>query len=218
MFSISPRIYFTFLISFFEFVGDWFYHFVELLSMAAVCLAIYGVFGPLMATYDERFDKFGSLHIPSEFGIAYVVGPATLLAIIFHPSLNKEFFSDTCWTISMYVEAAAMLPQLYMFQKQASDEGGSVEPLTGGSILFLSFSYYFLHFYSHLLLAPALSSLSLISMYLFLDPIRFPCSLYLYLSLVAIILSCPPSLYLAHLLISPSQRAYRICSCICACI
>lgn len=27
----------------------------------------------------------------------------------------------------MYLEAVAMLPQIYMFQKQASDEGGTVE-------------------------------------------------------------------------------------------
>lgn len=27
----------------------------------------------------------------------------------------------------MYLEAVAMLPQIYMFQKQASDQGGIVE-------------------------------------------------------------------------------------------
>ncbi len=27
----------------------------------------------------------------------------------------------------MYLEAVAMLPQIYMFQKQAADEGGTVE-------------------------------------------------------------------------------------------
>lgn len=31
----------------------------------------------------------------------------------------------------MYLEAVAMLPQLYMFQKQATDEGGTIEPLIG---------------------------------------------------------------------------------------
>lgn len=33
--------------------------------------------------------------------------------------------------MSMYVEAVAMLPQLYMFQRQATDEGGTIEPLIG---------------------------------------------------------------------------------------
>lgn len=36
-------------------------------------------------------------------------------------------FSDVCWTISMYLESVALFPQLYMFQKQATDEGGIVE-------------------------------------------------------------------------------------------
>ena len=42
-------------------------------------------------------------------------------------SLNHDFLSDVAWTISMYLESVAMVPQLYMFQKQASDEGGVVE-------------------------------------------------------------------------------------------
>lgn len=42
-------------------------------------------------------------------------------------TLNREWLSDVCWTLSMYLEAGAMLPQIYMFQKQASNEGGVVE-------------------------------------------------------------------------------------------
>ena len=49
------------------------------------------------------------------------------LSLLLHSALNREFFSDTCWTLSMYLEAVAMLPQIYMFQRQASDEGGTVE-------------------------------------------------------------------------------------------
>lgn len=47
--------------------------------------------------------------------------------LIFIRSLNNEMFSDICWTTSMYLESVALFPQLYMFQKQASDEGGIVE-------------------------------------------------------------------------------------------
>ena len=50
-----------------------------------------------------------------------------LIVVWFSRSLNREFFSDTCWTLSMYLEAIAMIPQIYMFQKQAADEGGTVE-------------------------------------------------------------------------------------------
>jgi ER lumen protein retaining receptor len=45
--------------------------------------------------------------------------------------LNKEALSDISWTLSMYLEAVAMLPQIYMFQRQASDQGGIVEVREG---------------------------------------------------------------------------------------
>ena len=84
--------------------GDWFYHVIEILSLLFAALAIYGMLGPLISTYEERYDKFGALHIPNEMGAAYCVLPCLVLAILFHPTLNKEWLSDTCWTYSMYLE------------------------------------------------------------------------------------------------------------------
>jgi hypothetical protein len=51
----------------------------------------------------------------------------TVLFCCTFSNLNREFFSDTCWSLSMYLEAVAMLPQIFMFQKQAADEGGTVD-------------------------------------------------------------------------------------------
>jgi len=65
--------------------GDWFYHFVESMSLIAVCLALYGLFGPLVSTYAENHDRFGNLYIPSEFGAVYILVPCILMAVIFHP-------------------------------------------------------------------------------------------------------------------------------------
>ena len=65
--------------------GDWFYHFVEFLSLGSVCVAIYGIFGPLVNTYEEKYDRFGNLHIPNIAGAAYVVVPCVIVAVIFHP-------------------------------------------------------------------------------------------------------------------------------------
>ena len=60
--------------------------FVEICSLGAVCFAIFGIFGPLMPTYDEKYDKFGSLKpVPSELGAAYLAVPCIVLAVIFHP-------------------------------------------------------------------------------------------------------------------------------------
>lgn len=123
--------------------GDWFYHAIEFMSLASVCCAIFAILSPLVSTYDERYDKFGNLHIPSEFGAAYLFVPCAIMAILFHPALNKEFLSDTCWTLSMYLEAVAMMPQIYMFQKQALADGGHVEPLIGHTVFALGFSRVF---------------------------------------------------------------------------
>jgi ER lumen protein retaining receptor len=69
----------------FDKTGDWFYHVVEIISFASVVLGLYAIFGPMMSTYDEKHDKFGNLHIPSEFGIVYLVVPCVILACLFHP-------------------------------------------------------------------------------------------------------------------------------------
>jgi len=120
--------------------GDWFYHTVEIFSLFAVCLAIYGVFKPFRATYEESNDKFGAYLIPSQLGVVYLILPCLILAIFFHPSLNKEFLADTAWTNSMYLEAVAMLPQIYMFQRKAANDKGTVEPLIGHTMFALGFS------------------------------------------------------------------------------
>lgn len=127
----------------FDKTGDWMYHVVEFGSFASVGLVLYGAYGPLKSTVDAKYDKFGNLHVPDELGTVYLLVPCLLLAVFFHPELNKEFFSDTCWTFSMYLEAVAMLPQLYMFQKQAGDQDGTVEVLLGHTTFALGISRIF---------------------------------------------------------------------------
>ena len=55
----------------------------------------------------------------------YLIVPALVLALIFHPSLNAFTPSDICWAFALYLESVASLPQLFMFQKT-----GQVEPWT----------------------------------------------------------------------------------------
>ena len=52
---------------------------------------------------------------------------AYTLYITVYSTLNREFVSDSAWAISMYLEATAILPQIYMFQRLAGSEGGVVE-------------------------------------------------------------------------------------------
>ena len=107
--------------------GDWFYHAVEVLGLLVPAAAIFLIFGPFVVSYEEKYDVFGNLHIPPMFGALYLFVPCAVLAMVLHPGLNNEWFSDTCWTLSMYLESCAIFPQLYMFQKKASDEGGEVD-------------------------------------------------------------------------------------------
>lgn len=58
--------------------------------------------------------------IPSELGIVVLVGPALVLAILLHPNLNNNWFTDSAWAFALYLEAVAMLPQLVMFQNAVS--------------------------------------------------------------------------------------------------
>jgi len=123
--------------------GDWFYHFVEMISSVFAGVAIFLIFYPLISTYGEKYDKFGNFHIPNQLGALYLLVPCIALAVLIHPSLNHDWFSDVCWTLSMYLESVAIFPQLFMFQKQASSEGGVVEALIGHTVFALGFSRVF---------------------------------------------------------------------------
>jgi hypothetical protein len=57
-------------------------------------------------------------------GLFLAVSPSFVQ--IFHPKLNNNFLTDTAWTVSVYIEAVAVLPQLFMFQAQ----GGEIEAFT----------------------------------------------------------------------------------------
>lgn len=116
--------------------GDWLYHFIEGTSLLLASVALYACMVPFKHTYQADLDKFGELLVPPGMGAVYLAGPILLLAILVHPNLNADFISDTAWTYAMYLESAALLPQLYMFQKQSS---GVVELLTAHFVFALGF-------------------------------------------------------------------------------
>ena len=91
---------------------------------------------PYKLTYQADLDRFGELHVPPGWGAVYLAGPIMLVAIMVHPNLNADFLSDTAWTYAMYLESAALIPQLFMFQKQSS---GVVELLTAHFVAALGF-------------------------------------------------------------------------------
>lgn len=107
--------------------GDWLYHVIEFMSLAFVGTALWGCLVPFKKSYQAEFDKFGEMHVPLGWGVIYLIIPCFILAIMIHPGLNQDFLSDVSWTFAMYLESVALVPQLYMFQKQNT---GIVELLT----------------------------------------------------------------------------------------
>lgn len=116
--------------------GDWLYHFIEIMALAFTASALWGVMGPFKSTYQSDCDRFGEFNVPPGLGIVYLAVPVLLIAIILHPSLNSDWLSDVAWTYAMYLESVAVIPQLYMFQKQAN---GVVELLTAHFVAALGF-------------------------------------------------------------------------------
>ncbi|CAK4081390.1 unnamed protein product [Aphanomyces euteiches] len=121
--------------------GDWLYTFIEFLALALTAAVIFLVTVQFRGSYDFKYDTFGHLHVPSEYGIAYILVPCILLGMLIHPNLNLNWFADVSWTIALYIEAIAILPQLFMFQKRG---GGTVESCISHWIYALAFGS-FLH-------------------------------------------------------------------------
>ncbi|KEP67367.1 UNVERIFIED_CONTAM: ER lumen protein retaining receptor, putative [Hammondia hammondi] len=96
--------------------GDWLYQCVEALSFLLAGTVVYLCRRRYASTYDVGGDTLNHL---------FLIVPAALLALLFHPSLNAFMPADFAWTFALYLEAVAVLPQLFMFQKQ-----GKVEPFT----------------------------------------------------------------------------------------
>lgn len=116
--------------------GDWLYHLIEFGSLSFSGSALYTTLVLYKESYQPESDRFGELNVPPGFGAVYLGGPIYLIACLIHPSLNSDWFSDVAWTYSMYLESAALIPQLYMFQKQ---KNGVVELLTAHFVAALGF-------------------------------------------------------------------------------
>lgn len=116
--------------------GDWLYHVIELLALCFSCAALYACLGPFKSSYQVDLDQFGEFNVPPGFGIVYLVVPVFILALIAHPNLNNDFFSDCAWVFAAYLETVALIPQLYLFQKM---KNGVVELLTAHFVAALGF-------------------------------------------------------------------------------
>lgn len=116
--------------------GDWLYHLIEFIALGFTCFALYMTMVVHKDSYQADFDRFGEMNVPPGAGAAYIAAPIAIVALLIHPTLNQDFLSDFSWTYAMYLESAALIPQLFMFQKQKT---GVVELLTAHFVFALGF-------------------------------------------------------------------------------
>jgi hypothetical protein len=120
--------------------GDWVYHLIEFASFGATIAALVLVHVVFGRSYEENNDSFGNLPpLPASMGALVVIVPTLFFAALCHPGLNKDFLSDTTWTYAMYLESFAILPQLFLFQKQ-SKANATVDYLIGHFVASLGVS------------------------------------------------------------------------------
>lgn len=83
---------------------------MKIFFIGASYATLYLIYFKFKATYDRNHDTFR---------IEFLLGPAALLALI----INNEFsFMEILWTYSIYLEAVAILPQLFMVSKTGEAE------------------------------------------------------------------------------------------------
>lgn len=97
--------------------GDQLYQLIEITSLVLVLVTLAKV---MRVHADDRSRE-------DNFGVAGIVAVAAAAALCVHPKLNDNPGSDFAWTLSIYLEALAMAPQLFLLTKL----GGSVESLQG---------------------------------------------------------------------------------------
>jgi hypothetical protein len=123
--------------------GDWAYQLCDVVALLVVLSVLFAIHGKYESSYEKDKDTC-AIHICLALCFA--------LAYLIHPHLNNRAIPDMAWTAGLYLEALAMVPQLFMMAKK----GGEVETLASHYIaccficrlLYISF---WVHSYTELL-------------------------------------------------------------------
>jgi len=97
--------------------GDWIYQAADTLSLLLVIAAVVYIHGSHNGSYQASEDTMEVRNL--------MLG-AFLLAVLIHPSMAHWAPVDILWAAHLYIDAVAMLPQLWMLSKA----GGQVKGLT----------------------------------------------------------------------------------------
>merc|ERR1719446_1394462 len=97
--------------------GDWIYQLGDVLSLFMVLQILYAVYGAHKVSYQSEADTLD---------IRNLIMGAVVLAVLIHPDMNSSVPMDIVWTTHLYVDAIAMVPQLWMISRM----GGQVKGFT----------------------------------------------------------------------------------------
>merc|ERR1719359_1176992 len=97
--------------------GDWIYQVGDVLSLVLVLQILFAVFVAHKKSYQSDDDTLDLRNL--------ILG-AVVLAVVVHPDLNAWAPFDILWTVHLYIDAIAMVPQLWVISKA----GGKVQGFT----------------------------------------------------------------------------------------
>lgn len=112
--------------------GDWLYQTIEMISLGLVGTIIY----MCRKRYPHSYAKDSDI-----FKHHFLALGCLVLALILHPHLNAFMPADVCWTFALYLESMAVLPQLFMFQKDKRVEPFTTHFLAGQAASRVCFLY-----------------------------------------------------------------------------
>lgn len=107
--------------------GDWVYQVADLCSLAVVGYLLWQVLVVRRGSYQESSDTC-TCWIP--------VVVAFVLSCLFHADMDHYPLFDTLWTFGLFLDAIAMIPQLWLIAKS----GGVVEAVTSHYIAMMALS------------------------------------------------------------------------------
>jgi len=107
--------------------GDWVYQLVDCVALAVVFSLLYAVHGMHEKSYEKEVDSC-QIHW-------FLIG-CFVFSCFVHPRLNNRTIPDIAWTSALYIEAFAMVPQLWLMTKK----GGEVDALASHYIACVFFS------------------------------------------------------------------------------
>jgi len=96
--------------------GDWVYQLCDIVALCMVISMLYSIHSTHERTYQKELDS-----CPIHF---FLIG-CFVLSCFVHPHLNNRQIPDIAWTVALYIEAVAMVPQLWMMTRK----GGEVDSL-----------------------------------------------------------------------------------------